>query len=303
MLLVFGSVNLDFGFHATRLPRAGETVLAEALHIAPGGKGANQAHAARRHGAPVRLVAAVGHDALATPALAGLQAAGVDLSGVQQLPGATGCASIAVDAQGENQIIVAPGVNRALRHDAVDDATLAGARLVLLQMETDPAQNDALLRRARRLGVPVWLNNAPAQRLAPALLEALDVLVVNRHELAATVGNQGSAGVESLAVTLAERHGLTVVVTLGTDGALACGSGLRLHQPAHRVPAVDATGAGDTFVGVLAAAHLEGLPLPQALRTAAVAAALACTRRGAQPAQPLRAETEAACQAAQARAG
>ncbi len=295
MLLVFGSINLDIAFSADRLPLAGETVMGSGYLVSPGGKGGNQAHAARLFGAPVTLAAAVGRDAFAEPALTRLATAGTDLTQLQWLDAPTGCAGIVVDARGENQIVVAPGANLALCSHHVSDATLAMAHTVLLQMETDPAQNAALLTRARAAGCQTMLNNAPARRLAPEVLALLDVLVVNETELAATVAGAGiqAQGARAQVEALAARFAMTVVLTLGAKGALACADGRIYEVASFPVDAVDTTGAGDTFTGVLAAARMEGQDWPQALRTAAAAAALACTKAGAQVAQPTRAEVNA----------
>jgi len=295
MVLVAGSANLDFVVRAAHIPSPGETVLGGDFKTYPGGKGANQAHAARLFGAPVTLAAAVGRDAFAEPALARLAGAGCELGTVQHLDAPTGCAGIVVDARGENQIVVAPGANLALCSHHVSDATLAMAHTVLLQMETDPAQNAALLARARAAGCQTMLNNAPARRVAPEVLALLDVLVVNETELAATVEGAGiqAEGARAQVEALAARFAMTVVLTLGAKGALACAEG-RIHAVASfPVDAVDTTGAGDTFTGVLAAARMEGQDWPQALRTAAAAAALACTKAGAQVAQPTRTEVNA----------
>ena len=295
MLLVFGSINLDLSFRCQRLPRAGETLLSQGVRVSPGGKGANQAHAAQRYGVATQLVGAVGDDAFAEAALRCLRDSGVELGGLQRLPGATGLASIAVDAEGENQILVAPGVNLDLRHEAVSDAQLRACRMLLLQMETDAAQNLALLERARRLGVSTVLNNAPAQDLSPRLLQALDVLIVNAHELqrsAASCGIDQGGPLDWLS-ELADRHALTVVLTLGAQGVAVRCAGRTLNLRSHPVAVADTTGAGDTFAGVFAAARCEGLDLHEALSRAIVAAALACTRPGAQQAQPTRAEIDA----------
>jgi ribokinase len=295
MLLVFGSINLDLSFRCERLPRAGETLLAHGVRVSPGGKGANQAHAAQRYGVATQLVGAVGDDAFGELALQCLRDTDVDLGAVQRLPGATGLASIGVDASGENQILVAPGVNLALRHDAVSDAHLRACRALLLQGETDAAQNLALLERARGLGLSTVLNNAPARDLSPRLLQALDVLVVNAHELqrsAASCGITQGAAMDWLCA-LADRHALTVVLTLGEQGVAVRCEGCTLHLPSHPVTVVDTTGAGDTFTGVFAAARCEGHDLREALSRAVVAAALACTRHGAQQAQPSRTHIEA----------
>ena len=293
MLLVFGSINLDLGWRVTRLPGAGETVLAQDVTASPGGKGANQAHAAALQRVPTALVGAVGDDAFADAALQGLRAAGVALEGVARQPGPTGLAGIAVDDCGENQIVVAPGANAKVQHTQVSDALLQRSGALLLQGEVPAAQNEALIQRARRLGVPVLLNNAPARPLPEALLQAITVLIVNRHELqrsAPGLPEDDAAAVEALAA----RHGIDVLLTLGADGVLAQLQGRRWRLPAHRVAAVDTTGAGDTFAGVYAAARVQGLDADPALERATVAAALACTRPGAQSAQPDWDEVEAA---------
>lgn len=295
MLLVFGSVNLDIAFRADHLPAPGQTVMGSGYLVSPGGKGANQAHAARLYGVPVALAAAVGRDAFAEPALAQLVAAGCDLTRVQRLQPPTGCAGIVVDQAGENQIVVAPGANLSLRSDHVSDATLARAQAVLLQMETDLAQTLALLARAHAMQRFTVLNNAPARSLPAETLSQLDLLVVNETELAATVQAVGLAAqpVQDQLQALSARHELAVVLTLGGEGALACVDGQLHRVAAFAVDVVDTTGAGDTYTGVLAAARMEGLDWPEALRTAAAAAALACTRPGAQRAQPTRAEINA----------
>lgn len=296
MLLVFGSINLDIAFDAERLPAPGETVLGRGVRISPGGKGANQAHAARRYGLATRLVGAVGDDDFAAPALEQLRSAGVDLSALQRLPGPTGCAGIMVDARGENQIVVAAGANLGLRSSHVDDAALAGARVLLLQMETDVDQNAALIERAKRHGCRVVLNNAPARPLQHELLQALDVLIVNQTELATTAHGAGigAGDAASQVRELAQRFALSVVLTLGGDGVLACAGGdATLRLPALPVAVLDTTGAGDTFAGVFSAALVEQRPLPEALRRGSVAAGLACSRAGAQTAQPDRAAIEA----------
>lgn len=294
MLLVFGSINLDLSFHCQRLPQPGETLLSDGVLVSPGGKGANQAHAARRYGMATQLVGAVGDDAFAEAALRSLRASGVGLQALQRLPGATGLASIGVDARGENQILVAPGVNLALSHEAVSDELLRASKALLLQGETDAIQNLRLVQRARALGVSTLLNNAPARDLSPQLLGCLDVLIVNAHELQRSAASCGIAAADpqDAMVELADRHGLCVLLTLGAQGVVARCQGRSVQRPAHAVQVVDTTGAGDTFAGVFAAARCEGRDLVEALDRAVVAAALCCTRRGAQDAQPARDEIE-----------
>jgi len=293
MLLVFGSINLDLSWRVARLPGAGETVLAQDVSASPGGKGANQAHAAELQGVPTTLVGAVGNDAFADAALQGLRAVGVALEGVARQPGPSGLAGIAVDAQGENQIVVAPGANALVRHTQVSDALLQRSAALLLQGEVPAEQNEALAARARRLGVPVLLNNAPARPLPDALLQAVSVLIVNRHELQRS--SPGLPADDAAAVeALASRHGIDVLLTLGAEGVCAQLQGRRWVLPAHRVTVADTTGAGDTFAGVFAAARVQELGSEAALERATVAAALACLRPGAQSAQPDKQAVDAA---------
>jgi ribokinase len=293
MIVVFGSINLDLIFALPAIPRPGETVLGPQVRIEPGGKGANQAAAAARDGASVALAGAVGRDALADDALALLREAGVDLTRVAVSEAATGCAAIAVDPQGRNAIAVGSGANLSARAAQIEDALLGPQTTLLLQMECDAAETAQLIRRARAAGSRILLNLAPAGTLAPDALRMVDLLVANETEaawLAAELGTQPDAA--SLAASL----GTAVVRTLGEDGAeLANGDGV-LTVPAHAVAAVDTTAAGDCFMGVLAAAIDRGMALPHALRRAAVAAALACTKSGSQSSLPLATATDAAMQ-------
>ena len=283
-ILVAGSANLDFVVRAARIPAPGETVLGRDFRTFPGGKGANQAVAcARAGGAPTQMLLALGDDAHAAPLQASLQEAGVALH-LQRAAGmATGCAFICVSDEGENAITVAPGANAALRPEQLPP--LAGIGWLLLQLETPLASVLAYAQTARRAGVPVALNAAPAQALPPELLAALDLLIVNEGELAAITGvaDDLDAALSLLSVP-------NVVVTLGARGVRARCDGLRLDQPAFAVTVADTTGAGDTFCGALVAQRLHGSGWPEALRFAAAAAALACTRPGAQSSIPTRDE-------------
>jgi ribokinase len=245
---------------------------------------------------PTFLAGAVGQDTFADAALQCLRDSGVDLSATQRLEGRTGLASIAVDAQAENQILVAPGVNLALRHEQVPDALLRQCQVLLLQMEVDPAQNFELIERAHRLGISIVLNNSPARELPVEVLRLVDVLIVNQHELelsARGVGIMPGGGMDLLC-ELADRYALTVLLTQGAQGVVARAAGGTWQRPAYSVQAVDTTRAGDTFAGVFAAARAEQRGLHEALSRATVAAALACTRHGAQHAQPSRDSIERA---------
>lgn len=291
MILVFGSVNLDLIVPVPALPAPGETVLGSALKAEPGGKGANQAVAAARDGAAVRFAGAVGEDAFAAPALATLRDAGVDLSLLATVPGATGAAVICVDPAGRNQIAVAPGANLAARAEQVDDAHLGPATTLVLQMEVDAGQTAALIARARARGARIVLSLAPPLPLPAGALAAVDVLLVNAPEATALAASRGvPAEPASLRAALG---GPDVIVTLGEAGAVAATAAGTLHQPAFAVTVADTTAAGDTFAGVLAAALDRGLALPAAMRRAAAAAAITCTRAGSQGSIAAAAETAA----------
>ncbi len=283
MIVVFGSINLDLVFALPALPAAGETVLGPNVRLEPGGKGANQALAASRDGARVALVGAIGSDPLAAAALALLRSEGVDLSRVAATDRATGCAAIFVDPTGRNAIGVGSGANLAARADQVEDALLAPGTTLIVQMEVRAAETAALIRRARARNMRVVLNLAPAAPMEVDALRAVDVLVVNAVEaewLAGTLGcTPDAAGLYAALRT-------TVVRTLGEQGAEAAHADGLLRVPAHPVSAVDTTGAGDCFTGVLAAALDRGTPLAAALARAGAAAALCCTRAGSQGTMP-----------------
>lgn len=291
MLLVFGSVNADLVFEVERLPAPGETVLCPHYTFAHGGKGANQATAAAKAGASVRFAGCVGHDPYGRVLRAGLEDAGVDTSLLREVDGPSGTAVIGVDRAGENAIIVAGGANLAVRAAQVPDEALGPGVTLLCQNEVPAAETAALLQRAKALGSRTVLNFAPAGAIDEATLRALDLLVVNEGELARVADAPGDAA--GRAAGLHRGFGCSVVVTLGARGALAAHDGELLLVPALAVRAVDTTGAGDTFAGVLAAALDLGHGLEAALARASVAGALACTALGARSGQPDRAAIEA----------
>jgi ribokinase len=297
LLTVFGSINIDIAVTVPHLPRAGETQLGGEAATSPGGKGANQAHAARLFGVDTQLFGAVGNDSFAEPALASLRAAGVGLAGVRTMASsATGIACIAVSAKGENSIVVASGANGLARGNWVGDVALARTGFLLLQMEVPFAQSLALARRARALGRTVMLNAAPmVDPDIPA--DAIDWLVVNAVELGQICAAREIYGIDPIeqASLLARHLGIDVALTLGAEGAVIAGrNGRRLSCRALQGPVVDTTGAGDTFAGVLAAALFCGQPEAQALHCAVVAASLSCRHTGTQSAQPTRSQIEAA---------
>jgi ribokinase len=286
MILVAGSANLDFVVRAPRIPAPGETVLGREFATFPGGKGANQAIAcARAGGAATHMLLALGDDAFAAPIEASLRDAGVTTTVVRTADLPTGTAFICLADDAENAITVAPGANARLRPD--DLPPLAGVSHLLLQLETPIDSVTAYAQRARAAGVTVALNAAPARALPAALLAALDVLIVNEGELAAITGVAGE-----IDAALALIDVPCVIVTLGSAGCRARRDGALLQQPAFAVQAIDTTAAGDTFCGVLVAALDRGAGLPAALREASAAAAIACTRIGAQASIPTRAEVD-----------
>lgn len=275
-ITVVGSINLDFVASAPKLPRAGETVTGATLARHPGGKGANQALAAQRLGAEVALIGRVGRDAMAEEAMALLLADDVDTAGVATDAGApTGVALIAVDPHGENQIVVAAGANHCVRPEQLP-ARIEGP--LILQLELPVETVEAAVGRATDF---VCVNLAPAAPVSDQLLRRADLLVVNETE-AAFYGD------------LLHHGGGRVVTTLGARGAVMHQRGAEIARATSpRIRAVDATGAGDAFVGAICVALLEGMEPDEALAFACAAGAIAATRPGAQPSLPTRAEVEA----------
>ncbi len=279
-VVVFGSVNADIVFRVPALPAPGETVLGPGVDFLPGGKGANQAVAAARDGAAVAFAGAVGADPLAAVATAALRDAGVNLTRLAVVAAPTGCAGIAVDTAGQNQIVVGSGANLLARATQVEDAALHPGTVLLLQMEVPAAETAALIHRAKARGARVLLNLAPPGELPPEALDALDLLILNEHEAAVLQARLGA---------IPGAH----VVTRGAAGARWVQGGTTVEIPAIPVQAMDTTGAGDCWCGVLAAGLDRGLALEAAMRRASAAAALACTRPGAASACPMAAETDA----------
>ncbi len=277
-VVVVGSVNLDLVATVPRLPAPGETVGATRFARVPGGKGANQALAARRLGSGVRLVAAVGDDPVADEALALLRAGGVDLSRVRRVAGQpSGLALITVDAAGENTIVVVGGANAVLE---VEPADLAAADAVLCQLEV-PMSAVAAAAQCSPAGALFCLNAAPAGavRVLDEVLDRADLVVANRAERAAL---PELAGARLLAVTAGEDG--AVLVEQHREAARAA---------APRVSVVDGTAAGDAFVAALALGLRGGLGRTAALRRACAAGAVAATRAGAQPSLPSAADVDA----------
>jgi ribokinase len=267
---VCGSVNMDVFGYAPRLPAPGQTVLGRRLAYAPGGKGANQAVAARRMGAEMRFVGACGRDAFGDQVAAALAADGIDITGLARLDMDTGVALIVVDDAGENQIVALPGANDHVAapdpHPAVDVWVADG--------QVPAGSAAGVLEMARATGASTLVVPAPAGLLPADLVARFDIAVVNETELAALGG----------------RHPAQIVLTLGARGARILPEGPAL--PALPARVVDTTGAGDCLTGAVAAALAEGRSLEDAVRLGLAAASICVERHGCQPAMPARAEAE-----------
>ena len=297
---VLGSLNMDISVTVPRLPGPGVTVLGAAAHFTPGGKGANQAVAAARLGADVRMVGCVGDDDFGRQLLAALRAEGIDADATRVVRSApTGLAMIAVDEAGENLIIVAPGANHQVGPADLANANDAGLLVISAEIPV-PAIAQALAQAEGRSCV---LNLAPAPANAAELVttagEYLDWLVVNESEAAAVLGHpvSGLADAKKAAAELTANGPRHAVVTAGAHGAALASADVPDGGHAvegFKVTAVDTVGAGDTFVGALAVALAAGVPPPEAIRAAAAAGATAVTRPGAQTAMPRPADILAA---------
>ncbi len=294
MITVLGSINLDLIGKVSRLPAPGETVPGGTFLTAAGGKGANQALAARRAGADVRLFGAVGTDAFAVDALAELRASGVDLGAVHQVPGPTGIAMILVDGEGENVIAVLPGANASLGAIEAEGAVngLRSGDVLLLQQEIPAAATERALDLAAARGVRTIINTAPFLETTPALARRATVTVANETEFALLAGE--TKPLDQQMDQWVKRTGGTIIVTLGADGARAATPEALIEVPAPRIEPVDTVGAGDTFCGYLAAGLAAGTDLEASMRRAVLAASLACLKPGAQPSIPTAAEVRAA---------
>ncbi|WP_062230805.1 ribokinase [Aureimonas sp. N4] len=294
MIVVFGSLNVDLVCRVEAIPKPGETVLAPRYERMPGGKGANQATAAARAGAQTLFAGAVGRDSFGEEEAAILEREGINVSALARVEEATGCAFITVAADGENAITVASGANRLADAASLASVWAKAPSALVLQMELPFEETLRAAREARDHGVRVVLNLAPVpvgvdSASLRALFAASDILIVNEHELAesAAILSVSGADADSLANALAVEAGITVLATLGGDGALiATGQGVSERFRAPRIEPVDTTGAGDTLCGVLAAGLDAGLSLSDATQRAVAAASLACLSFGARSAMP-----------------
>jgi len=290
-VVVVGSLNMDLVTRASRLPRAGETLIGQTFSTVPGGKGANQAVASARLGADVSMIGCVGTDAYGTQLREALRVEGIDCKAVSTVDGSSGVALIVVDDSSQNAIVIVAGSNGELTPASLQafDSVLQAADVIVCQLEVPMNTVGYALKRGRELGKTVILNPAPASAPLPAEWYAsIDYLIPNESEAGAlsgvTVDSIDSA--KAAATQLIQAGAGKVIITLGSQGALFTdGQGFE-HLLAPKVRAVDTTAAGDTFVGGFAAALANGKSEAEAIRFGQVAAALSVTRAGAQPSIP-----------------
>jgi ribokinase len=297
-VFVAGSINMDVVATADRHPRIGETIAGQAVMYFPGGKGANQAVAAVKLGAPTALIGRVGKDTFGEQLKAFLAGQGVDLSLVQDTAEAhTGTAIITV-ANADNTIVVIPGANAFVSPADIEAAVLAKGDIAVSQFEIPLSTITAFFKHARAAGATTILNPAPAIEFERDLLDLVDILILNESELgflakiALRDGEHHTRLIEA-ARSLQTREDRVICVTLGRRGVVALADGTALIIPGRAVNTVDTTGAGDCFVGALAAQLAEGKPIGDALAFANAAASICVQRMGAAPSMPTAAEVAA----------
>jgi ribokinase len=298
MIVVFGSLNIDFLAKCTHLPQPGETVITPQDYLeAPGGKGMNQAVAAARAGACVMMAGKIGADGFGEKLRHILGQENINIDYLQTGAKKTALAFIFVDEAGKNLIVVASGANMEAAAEQVPDSVLTREAILVLQMEVTSEQNWEIISRAKQNGTRIILNCAPMMPVPEASLKEIDYLIVNEIEaqqLASRLGLEASENkFKDLAVSFHSRYGMTCIITLGAAGAIAASregitevAALALDQ------VIDTTGAGDSFCGNFAAALDAGCTLQEAMKRACIGGSLACLKMGAQTALPSYADLE-----------
>ncbi len=304
-VVVFGSCNLDLFFDVPNLNFFVDVGMGaeDALHFpthkqAPGGKGANQAVAAARAGADVHFYGAIGKGAHGRFLLENFKKYGINTKGVKELDEPTGVAVIFNQPNGKHKVVVSHAANMLAHNKDVPDSVLNKDTILVFQAETDLRQNDALILRGKKRGATIVYNVAPAVKIAPKVLACIDYLILNRPEAEVIAESLGMSArdLPLFAEAMAKKFNLTCIVTLGELGALVAGTEFKecLMVPSLSVKAIDTIGAGDAFVGAFAAALASHHSTHEALFHGVVAGSLACTKVGAQSAQPSAADIKKA---------
>ena len=296
-IVVIGSSNVDMVVKGERIPKPGETIIGGDFHKAAGGKGANQAVAAARAGGDVTFIASVGDDIFGREAINGYQKDGINTEHIKVDPDhPTGTALILVDAKGENSIAVASGANANLSESDLSNThrVIENSDIILMQLETPVKTIEAAAEMARRSGIKVILNPAPAQKLSDNLLAQVSILTPNETETEILSGIEvtDENDARRAAKILMDKGVEIVMITMGKRGVFLYTQEESRMIPAFQVEAVDTTAAGDTFNGALAVAIAEGKSMDEAIRFANAAGAISVTRMGAQPSTPYREEIE-----------
>lgn len=296
-VLVLGSFMMDLVVSTTRAPQAGETIIGTGFKRFPGGKGANQAVAARRLGASVKMIGKVGADEFGREFLALFRAEDIDVSHVRVADHeSTGIGSIIIEESGQNRIVVVPGANMAFTKEEISllESEIAQARLLVVQLEMDLVMIEQAIEIAYRYGVPILLNPAPAQALSDALLSKIDYLTPNETELAlmSNMAIKSTSDAQKAARYLLNKGVGTIIVTMAEKGAMLCTKDESRLIEGFGVNAVDTVAAGDSFNGALAAMLMAGKNLDEAIIYANAVGALTVTKIGAIPSLPTEHEVE-----------
>ncbi|RXZ01440.1 ribokinase [Fictibacillus sp. S7] len=281
-ITVVGSINMDLVTLSEKVPKMGETLLGQEFRTIPGGKGANQAVAAAKLGADVRMVGCVGDDVFGTELLEHLKKQGVDVSHVDKVSGSTGTATILV-SEGDNSIIVVPAANHSVTPLLVEKKrdAIAGSDFLLVQLEIPLESVQKAVSIAKENGVKVILNPAPIQELSEELLQQTDYITPNEHELERLLQDRDQASIQD-----------KIIVTKGSEGLTFYQNNEEVNIPSYSVEVKDTTGAGDSFNGGLAVGLSQGLSLQEACRYGNAVAALSTTKLGAQTGMPTKEEVE-----------